>query len=91
MNFASVEDVRQGGFEGFKAVSTLKTSGCCEVPDKPGVYLVLRLSTKRPDFLSESIGGHFKGKNPRVEVGVLESKWVEPSAGALYRQGWRAR
>jgi len=30
-----------------------------------------------PDFLSESVGGHFKGKNPTVAVGELQSKWVE--------------
>jgi hypothetical protein len=62
MNLASVGDIRQDSFEGFKAASILQTSDCCEVPDKPGVYLVLRLSTKRPDFLSESTGGHFKGE-----------------------------
>jgi len=77
MNFASVEDIRQGGFEGFKAVSTLQTSECCEVPEKPGVYLALRLNTKRPDFLSQSIGGHFKGKDSTVEVSRLRSKWVK--------------
>lgn len=79
MNFASDEGIRQGGFEGFKAVSTLQTSGCCEVPDERGVYLVLSRNTKRPDFLSESIGGHFKGKDPTVEVGVLKSKWIRNS------------
>jgi hypothetical protein len=77
MKYASVRQICQGGFKGFKAVSTLQPSGCCEVPDEPGVYLVLRLSAKRPDFLSESVGGHFKGKDPTVEVGVLKSKWVE--------------
>ena len=80
MNFEIVEDIKQSGFEGFKAISTLKTLGCWEVPEEGGVYLVLRLNTKRPDFPSKSIGGHFKGRDPTVEVSVLEGKWVR---GAL--------
>jgi len=37
----------------------------------------LRPKTTRPCFLDESIGGHFKGKNPTVAVGTLENKWVD--------------
>jgi hypothetical protein len=58
-------------------ISALQTSNCSEVPTQPGVYLVLRPNTERPDFLSESVGGHFKGKNPTVTVAELQSKWVE--------------
>lgn len=79
MNLDSVEDIRQSGFKGFETISILQTSECRGVPDERGVYLVLRRNTKRPDFLSESIGGHFKGKDPTVEVGVLKSKWVRNS------------
>jgi hypothetical protein len=77
VNFDSIDAIRQSGFVGFVTISALQKSKCCEVPTKPGVYLILRSNTARPDFLSESIGGHFKGKNPTVAVGELESKWVE--------------
>lgn len=77
MNFKSIDAIRQSGFEGFVTISALQTSNCCEVPNKPGVYLILRPNMALPDFLSESVGGHFKGKNPTVAVGELQSKWVE--------------
>lgn len=76
MNFESVDDIRKSGFKGCKAISALQNSGCCEVPDVPGVYLVVRLNIEPPPFLEASTGGHFKGKDPTVDIGVLESKWV---------------
>jgi hypothetical protein len=79
VNFDSIDAIRQSGFEGFVAISTLQTLNCTQVPDKPGVYLILRSDMAPPDFLSESTGGHFKGKNPTVPVSKLQSKWVEDS------------
>jgi hypothetical protein len=76
MNFESFDDLCGGGFEGFEAIATLQASGCSKVPNEPGVYLVLRLNTQHPPLLTRSTGGHFNGKNPTVEVGVLKSKWV---------------
>ncbi len=83
MNFASIDDIRHGGFKGFFAISALQTSQCREVPDVPGVYFILRLNRTPPEFLSEGTGGHFKGNNPTVPVKCLESRWVE-NALVLY-------
>src|SRR5208337_4507915 len=77
MNFNSIDDIRHSGFEGFVPISSLQISKCREVPEQPGIYLVVRPNTTRPDFLSESIGGHFKGKDPTVAVSELQRKWVE--------------
>jgi predicted nucleotidyltransferase len=77
MRFDSIEHIRQSGFGGFVTVSTLQKSKCNKVPHEVGVYLVLRPNTKPPYFLDESIGGHFKGKNPTVAVRTLEDKWVD--------------
>jgi hypothetical protein len=76
MYFNSIDHIRQSGFEGFVTVAALQKSKCCKVPDEFGVYLVLRPNTSRPCFLEESIGGHFKGKNPTVAIRALEDKWV---------------
>ncbi len=76
MWLSRIEDIRQRGFEGFVPISALRRSLCCEVPDKHGVYLVLRLSRSAPRFCGESTGGYFKGKNPAVNVDRLEKKWV---------------
>jgi hypothetical protein len=77
VNFDNIDGIRQSGFHGFLPISALKASGCCEVPNAPGIYLILNPNTTRPDFLPVSIGGHFKGKDPTVEISRLESKWVE--------------
>jgi hypothetical protein len=77
VNFDSIDDIRRSGFEGFVTISDLQASNCCEVPTEPGVYLVLRPNIEPPDFLSDSIGGYFKGKNPTVTVSKLQGKWVE--------------
>jgi len=71
MEFDSIDDIKQSGFRGFVPISALQASKCRQVPDEPGVYLVLRPGKTRPAFLSQSIGGHFKGKDPTVAVAEL--------------------
>lgn len=80
MKFDSINDIKRSGFRGFVAISALQASKCRKVPDKPGVYLVLRPDKTPPVFLSRSVGGHFKGKDPTVPIKELEKAWVE---GAL--------
>lgn len=46
-------------------------------PNCPGIYVVTRATSTDPQFLSESCGGHFKGRNPTVEQDVLRRKWIE--------------
>jgi hypothetical protein len=77
MNFACIHDIRRSGFDGFVTVSVLQAAKCCEVPNKPGVYLILRPNSVRPEFLKESVGGRFKENDPTVAAQKLESKWVE--------------
>jgi hypothetical protein len=77
MNFATIDDIRHAGFVGEVIVSALQVSGCREVPDEPGVYLVLRPDARAPDFLHEGTGGRSKGKDPNVKVARLRTKWVE--------------
>ena len=79
MKFDSIDDIKQSGFRGFVPISVLQASKCRQVPDEPGVYLVLRPGKTRPAFLSQSIGGHFKDKDPTVAVARLENAWIEES------------
>ena len=79
MNFNNMDDIRRSGFQGFVAITALRTSKCHEVPDERGVYLVLRSKKAQPVFLSQSTGGHFKGKDLTVAVNQLEKSWVENS------------
>lgn len=76
MIFREIFEFQERGFEGFVPVSDLMRSKCCEVPEVPGVYCVLRPNATPPRFLNQSSGGHFKGKDPTVTVHLLERKWV---------------
>jgi hypothetical protein len=80
MSFNSIDELRQQGFGGFISVTSLQKSLCSDVPDLPGIYLVLNPERKPPDILEKSTGGQFKGKDPTVEISRLEDKWVD---GAL--------
>jgi hypothetical protein len=42
-----------------------------------GIYLVLRKQKAPPKFKERGSGGHFKGRNPNVDISILESQWVE--------------
>jgi hypothetical protein len=82
-SLGSIEEIREAGFGGFRAVSELRDSNCEDVTAKPGVYLVLRPDATPPEFLAIGTGGHFKGKDPNVTVDKLQKKWVE-NALVLY-------
>lgn len=72
-DFSGLDALRDAGFEGFVPLVTLDASA---VPQRPGLYTVVRPSTKEPHFLDASVGGWFKGKDPSVPVARLESRWL---------------
>ncbi|MDO8585959.1 MAG: hypothetical protein Q7T82_02870 [Armatimonadota bacterium] len=65
------------GFSGFVDIARLRASGCSLVPKEPGVYALLRNTTEPPTFLQSSIGGHYDGRNPTVQVDELKQNWIE--------------
>ena len=81
--FESIEQLQEAGFTGFVPVKNLQASNCAEVPNERGVYIFFRTSTDAPVFLAESIGGHFKGRNPTVPVETLQQYWI-PAANVVY-------
>lgn len=62
------------GFVGFEPFLELDAT---RVPKTAGVYAILRERDDRPTFLEQSRGGHFKGKDPTVEVDTLASLWTD--------------
>ena len=83
-DFAVYEEL---GFEGFKSVSELMDS-VDVVPDKKGIYMVLRVATSVPVFVEQGTGGFFKKKNPNVTIQELEKNWI---AGELILYIGKAR
>jgi len=72
----SVVGLERQGLTGFLAVSELRASRLAEVPESPGVYVVLRPLSSSPTFLERSHGGWFKGTDPTVARTILKEKWV---------------
>jgi len=70
------ERLERRGFTGFVTVCGLRASSLRAVPEKPGVYVLLRDSDQLPGFFNRSRAGHFKGQNPTVSVGTLTEAWV---------------
>jgi len=83
MKFDMIQAVREAGFSGFKTAGELTRSNLAEVPEAPGVYMVVRDRTTPPAFASRSQGGHFKGKDPTVDLATLQRNWVS-GAAVLY-------
>jgi hypothetical protein len=65
------------GFEGFVTFDALRRGEIKIVPRTGGVYVVLREGDHQPVFLRKSVGGHFKGQDPTVELSALEANWIE--------------
>jgi len=83
MDFGSIDDIERQGFGGFVAVSTLRKSACRQIPEAPGIYLVIRLQPQPAIFLNHSTGGHFKRREPDVTIQELQQAWVT-SAIVIY-------
>jgi hypothetical protein len=97
MTVFTKDGLEKAAFTGFTAVADLVIDRCGDVGPGPGVYVVLRVAPSRPRFLSTSVGGWFKGRDPTVDVALLRRRWVEDThvlyigkAGTSLRQRVRA-
>jgi hypothetical protein len=95
ISFHTLADMAAAGFQGAQRISELQQSKCKEVPGQPGVYVIQRPRATDPTYLPESIGRHFKGRNPTLPTAVLASQWVPESCvvyiGKASRQTLRER
>lgn len=76
MDFNNIEEIKKAGFTGFKKMRELFVDSS-SIPRTKGVYLILNLDNKPPEFLPVGTGGYFKGKNPNLSIGELKSNWVD--------------
>lgn len=78
----SEESLIRCGFVGFRPIKECRMDYAV-FPKVPGVYIVLRRSKKRPEYLTIGSGGHFKDEDPNVSVTELSDNWVE-GASVVY-------
>ncbi len=76
MNFNNIEEIKAAGFLGFKKMNELFID-TSTISDVKGVYFVLYLDNKLPQFLTIGTGGFFKGRNPNVSIDKLKENWVK--------------
>lgn len=74
------QTLKQDGFTGFRPLRDLDIN---RIPQKPGVFAVLRPEGFRPQFLAKSTAGIFKKKNPSLTTEALDGEWVD-RADVLY-------
>lgn len=74
------QSLKQDGFTGFRPLGDLEIN---RIPQKPGIFVVLRPEGLRPQFLAKSTAGVFKKKDPTLKAEALATEWVE-GADVLY-------
>lgn len=65
----------RAGFVGWVPFKQMREED--QVPRSGGVYVVVRTSTGKPEFLEANPGGRFKGKDPTVPDETLRLNWVD--------------
>jgi hypothetical protein len=78
MNFDNLTDIANDGFHGFMTVEALRQSACHDVPNEPGVYLVL---WPRPNDLGSYrrtlAGASRAGIRPSLQTSWQADGWME--------------
>lgn len=62
---------------GFESVRRMRAARCADAPQGPGVYVVVRASPTAVRFRALNPGGHFKGRDPSMDPGVLRDRWID--------------
>lgn len=70
----NAQSLKQDGFTGFRRLGDLDIN---RLPQKPGIFAVLRPDGYRPEFLARSTAGVFKKKDPTLKAEALDAEWVD--------------
>ncbi len=71
-------NIKNMGFNGFLKISELKNN-LSAIPDKKGVYFVLRPNDNDVEFIEKGTGGFFKDRDPNVSINELKQNWIKES------------
>ncbi|MCU1522172.1 MAG: hypothetical protein JWN19_2557 [Arthrobacter sp.] len=76
----NTQTLKADGFTGFRTLTDLEIN---RIPQKPGVFAILRPEGFRPQYLARSTAGVFKKKVPTLPADALAAEWVA-DADVLY-------
>lgn len=74
------QTLKADGFTGFRPVAALDIN---RIPQKTGIFAVLKPAGYEPRYLARSTAGVFKKKDPTLPAAALGAEWVE-DADVLY-------
>jgi restriction endonuclease S subunit len=72
-----IDGISLDGFSEAIIIDKLRETRCAQVPEKSGIYLIIRSSVSEPHFLRKSTGGWFKGLDPSYPIKVVHENWVD--------------
>lgn len=81
IDWTSISSLKYYGFKGAWPVTDFRgfiDNGTLNqrVPAESGVYVVFCMADSQPSFIKIGTGGLYKGKDPNVNITMLEDKWV---------------
>lgn len=68
------QSLKANGFTGFRPITALEVN---RVPQRPGIFVVLRPAGFEPRFLAKSTAGIFKKKDPSLPQERLAAEWID--------------
>jgi hypothetical protein len=74
------QTLKADGFTGFRTLADLQIN---RIPQKTGIFALLRPEDYRPQYLARSTAGVFKKKDPTLPTDALADEWVD-GAEVLY-------
>ena len=74
------KSLNDDGFTGFRPITDLEI---IRIPQRQGIFAVLRPEGFEPRYLAQSTAGTFKKKNPSLSKAALAAEWV-PDADVLF-------
>jgi hypothetical protein len=72
------------------SLGELRRTRYADIPNSPGIYLIINASCSAPRFLVKSTGGWFKRKDPSYSPDIVLKSWIE-GAHVVYVGMTRAR
>ena len=72
-----IDGISLDGFSEPISIDELRQTRCGKVPEKSGIYMIIRPSDSAPRFLRKSTGGLFKALDPSYPLKVVHENWVD--------------